>query len=766
MADEAKAKNFEFTKMISDWGGYNSARDRTNITANLMVRGSQNIYKKLLGTLAVRPGEKRQGEANTIQSPISSEFVWNTSWGATYTMVISNSHLYVVVDEVWYSLLSGLTATRYVFDKWWDNTEKKDRLLFVNGTDDMFHWSGGFATIASTTANTITKTGSTSWQQAGFSTTSGEKTIVINGTTYTYTGGESTTTLTGVTPDPSGEAVGSIVLQAVQVSTDTPAAGFMNDFIKVINNQVYVGSYVSRLCYISANDDFTNYTVPTPRAAGDPELLTLDATLQGIGVRQGKAHIGIGTSAWAIVSFADITVGTTLTQQTTVTVKPVALQQAPYAHEFIDSVGDNLIYLGQDQQVRSFGDFNNLFTSGYPSLSQEIATELDEEVFTGGSLRCIGEFMYVIAPNSGKVYLRQERTTVDFGGNIVAERLWHSPFIWNLTRIDSIDGVVVGFSNANPQIYQLWDTNQWHDDSPNPLTDLGTELVVNGTFDTDLSSWTVDVPGSWDWAAGRAENISQENFLTQGITLEVGKTYRMSFDFEAAPGGDFDITYGFGFGVSSNQQTTSGNVVGVQNISFDFTAQVGDFDGPQVTVGFYVNDFAGCFIDNVSLREATISSETEDLPYSAILALGYRNNGRRQGLLSFDKLYTEGYITPGTPLNVLINYDYLGSQAQIVAIINSIDQPAKLFTTVPLSMGDSSLGDNPLGDVTTSIINQESLPKFRVINSLGLNNCFEYQPIFYSDTVDAQWEIEATAGNETVEADQQPIFIINKRRNS
>lgn len=620
MNNAAKAKNFSFPNMIQDWAGYVSSIDKTNIAENLLVKGSQNVYKKLSGTIAVREGEKLLGVTNDVLSPISSEFVWNTSWGATYILVVSDEKLSVVIDNVWYTLLDSLTETRYVFDKWWDNTEKKDRVLFVNGNDYIQHWSGGFATVSSSTTNTITKTGVTSWQQAGFATnTAGEKKIMIEGTEYTYTGGESTTTLTGVTPDASGITIGATALQSVITEADTPADGFMNDFIKVINNQAYVGSYTSRLCYISSNVDFTNYVVPTPRAPGDPELLTLDGTLKGIGVRQGKAHIGFGTDSWAVITFNNITVGTTLTQQTVVDVKPVAINQAPYAHEFIDTVGDSLIYLALDQQVRSFGDFNNLFTPGYPSLSQEIATELAEQNFIGGGLRCIGEFVYVTAPAVGTAYLYQVRYRVDKGGNVVAERLWHSPFIWNLTRVDDANGIIIGFSNANPQIYQLWNTGQYHDDSP------------------------------------------------------------------------------------------SG----------------------------------------------------EHLPYSCVAALGYRTLNRRQGLQSFDKHYSEGYITEGTPLNLTINYNYQGSLNAVNAIINSVNQPATLFGTAnPVSLGDSSLGDESLGD--SGIDSQDSLPKFKVINSLSIINCFEYQPIFYSDEADARWELLATCTNAEIELEQDATFIIAK----
>ncbi len=619
MPNLSKAKDFEFPRMITQWGGYVSSVDKTNVAENVLVRGSQNVYKKLSGNIAVRPGQKRQGAADSTLSACSSEFVWNTSWGATYTLVVANSKLYVVYNEVWYVLLSGLTKTRYVFDKWWDNTLKKDVLLFVNGTDDLFSWGGGFGFISSTTANTIVldRTVALSFIP------SASGTVVVNGTTYTYTGSGGST-LTGVTPDPTGEANGSAVLESVVTHANTPAADFLADFIKVVNNQLYVGSYTSRLVYISKNTDYTDYVIPVPRITGSAELIVLDGNGKGIGIRQGNACIGFGSSGWAVISFADVTVGSTLTNVTTRTIKPVAVLQAPLAHEFIDSVGDNLIYLGQDQQVRQFGDFNNAFEAMYPSLSQEVARELYFEDFTGGGLKCIGEFIYITAPITGKTYLRQERTRVETNGEVVAEKLWHSPFIWNATRIDQIDGVVVAFSNANPQIYEVWDTDQWHDDSPSD----------------------------------------------------------------------------------------------------------------------------------------------EPLPYSCIMALGYRGEQRRQGLWSGDKIFTEGYISTGTNLNYLINYDYNGGRNTISGIINSVAQPAYVFNQSISSLGDSILGDEILGEggIDDFVNDPDSLPKFKVISSLPLINCFEFQPVYYSDQADANWEILAAANNFTPEPDQNATFIINKPR--
>ncbi len=617
MADTSKAKDYSFPRMVSQFNGYVSSIDKTNISNNLIVRGSQNVYKKLSGTISVRQGQKRRGVADSTESPVSSEFVWNTSTGVTYTLVVSNSKLYVVYNTIWYVLQDSLTKTRYVFDNWWDTSRSKDKLLFVNGTTNLFEWGGGYALVQSTTANTIVLDRTVALSLLP----SASGTVVISGVTYTYTGSGGST-LTGVTPDPTSNPTGTVVFEGVITNANTPTSTFLSDFLKIINNQVYLGSYTGLQIFMSQNTNYLNYTVPTPQLDGSPGLFIMPAVTKGIGVRQGNAFIGAGNSKWVEISFTLQSNNNIITRVNKIDIKPVARLQAPLAHEFIDSVGDTLVYLAQDQQVRALGDFNNLFVQGYPSYSQEISTELMEENFTGGGLKCIGEFIYVTAPISGKVYLRQERTKVDVNGTIVAERLWHSPFIWNATFIDQIDGTVVAFSNANPQIYDVWDTNQWYDDSPSD----------------------------------------------------------------------------------------------------------------------------------------------EHLPYSCVAAFGYRLL-IRQGLSSFDKQYTEGYISEGTPLNLLMNYNYNGATNAINAIVNSVDQPAYIAQPSVASLGDSSLGEETLGQGGIEESGQDALPKFRCINSLTITNVFEWQPVYYSEAVDADWELLAIADNATYELEQLPTYIINKNRN-
>lgn len=465
--------NYEF-KITEGWAGYNSASDPTILPPNVPVQGSQNVYRTDAETYVVRYGQKRRGPADSTIAGITSSFEWETSLGYTRVLRVvdetsagNDGKLQVEWNSNWYDLLTGLSLVDFVFTTWWDDSQKKDVLIMVNGDDDMKSWPGGIAMVDSATGTTITKTGTETFAQVGFATSGTKQFIDSTGTVYTYTGGESTTTLTGVTPDPS--AVTGSIASAIETHTNTPASGFNADFCRNIGNQIYVGSYTSRLIYISNDSDFTDYSVPTPRAPGDPDILTLDNAGKGIGIRDGKAHISAGLQDWYIVSFENITVGTDLTQQTIVDKQETAILAGALNHNFIDMVGNDIIYLSQDNQMRKFGTYRNLNEPRYPSLSEPLKTELSAQDFTGGSLRSVGDFVYITSPVSGVTYIHETRDFLDANGNVGAERFWHPPQIWYISRIAVVDGVVYGHSSQNPQMYQLFNTAQWHDDSPDDV---------------------------------------------------------------------------------------------------------------------------------------------------------------------------------------------------------------------------------------------------------------------------------------------------------
>lgn len=712
--------NFEF-QLITDVIGYVSSRDKTNLGERFMVRGAQNVYKKDNGNIAPREGLKLRGAVDATVAAVKSSYEWSDSLGREIPLRVCNSKFQFETDiitpgsYVWYDLLTGLSITRFAFDTIWDQYQLKDFLIFADGTSNLKTWTGGFAKIDSypTVAGVITALNATptaggtnytlfdvltittgsgtalalvvslgvsnavaaieileggsgystgagqatsggtgtsctvnvstisgfaikisgggTWEGAGFRNAlnggpvRGARQLMINGTTYSYTGGEDTDTITGLSADPSASGTTYPAIQVVQSNTNTPSADQTNDFLKVFNNQVLVGSYNSRKLYLSTDTyvgstpGYTYFTNVGSFVYGDPDIIILDNNPTGITVKDGSFYIPAGNADWYIltinsippISFTDGSTGLTRFVYTKVEKKAGAANMAAIAHEFIDHVGNDIVYLAQDQQVRVLGSFRSQFSQKYPSLSQVIQGELANEDFTGGALRCIGDFIHITAPATGRDWMHQTQESVDGNGNVVSDRKWHPPQVRGVARFAVIDSVTYGHSSVNPQIYEIWDTGQWHDDSP---------------------------------------------------------------------------------------------------------------AGPQ--------------------------------GYTSIMRMSYVSDGRRQGLIRFDKTFFEGYITPATDLFANIYYNYQGSSGIQNVIIND-------STTLAFSLGTGSLGDNPLGAMLVDDpTDDDDLAKFKAIRKVTFVDCFEYEVEVYSTNPDSRWEILAHGVNATL-SPAQAVYITN-----
>lgn len=305
-------------------------------------------------------------------------------------------------------------------------------------------------------------------------------------------------TLTGVTPDASGITPGALAIQTVLTSTNTASGNsfssvfglsFTNDWIAVIGNQLYVGCYTERSIFISDIEDYSSFgPIGSVRSPGDPDLLILDSNSRGATSKTGQKGnaviFGSLGDSYSLVrnqaNFITSTGGTTFIFETVIVDKSTSSDlSSPQGQNFIDSIGDTIIFLDQNNQLRQFGTLRNLVTPVFPILSLDIYTELSALDFTGGSIRAVaeqsGETVYMTCPLSGLTYVYQVREKPDLVGNLTAERLWQPPQVWNISRIAVIAGVTYGYSASNPQMFQLWDTGQFYDDSPDGATQLPYE---------------------------------------------------------------------------------------------------------------------------------------------------------------------------------------------------------------------------------------------------------------------------------------------------
>jgi hypothetical protein len=144
-----------------------------------------------------------------------------------------------------------------------------------------------------------------------------------------------------------------------------------------------------------------------------------------------------------------------------------------------------------------------------------------------------------------------------------------------------------GWMNGDIKLATLSDTDD---------TDVtGSELVTNGTFDSD-SDWTKQT--GWAIASGVATfSGTAYNYITQNISTVSGKTYTATFEITAITAGAALLRIMNG---STELETTTQTTVGTYAVTFVATSTTTTV---RVYAGFSGARFAGS-VDNVSVRLA------------------------------------------------------------------------------------------------------------------------------------------------------------------
>src|SRR3990167_10844795 len=216
--------------------GYVTSPDPTNIDKRMLVDSSKNVLVDYQKKVKSRSGYTRLGAANTAETDVRNAWTWNTSTGVSRPQRFYDDELEVwlgTVDtqviDAWTRVRSGWSTTEMLrAATWFDTTENLDEQIMVNGDDKLYEWNGAVAVVLSITATTVTKKGTSTFAQNRFYTAANKTFFCVRtGTEYTYTGGETTTALTGIA-DTAGLVAGDVLIQKVVTDTDEPAAGRNN----------------------------------------------------------------------------------------------------------------------------------------------------------------------------------------------------------------------------------------------------------------------------------------------------------------------------------------------------------------------------------------------------------------------------------------------------------------------------------------------------------------------------------------------------------
>ena len=459
----------EFTLTDDFSKGYQARRDITTLSQGILVKGSQNVVTNTSGRVGIVRGYELDGSASVIEAGIESAYDVEMNFGVTrhlksYTDPTTSKGVlqFRNVDSdgvvTWNTLKDDLNRGLIRYTRFFDfNAEKNDLILMVDNTPTVKEWSGAVTTFASATANTITKEDTSTWGEIGFYALANKK-VMLGGIEYTYTAGEGTTTLTGVTPDPTagGHSVGDLIFQSVVTVANSAITvlpdSLPNSYIATLKNQIYYASEIENEVYVSKTNDYKDCTVSTPRVVGEGGLLHLDSIVKGFVPQENSMYITCGDNQWyntGIILSADNTKESLKAERL-----KTASKQGSFSQELITKDKNDIIFVSKEPVLTTLGRVVDVDTIPQSmDISFPIVDDFNVYDFTGGSAKYHKNFIYVSVPQEGviRIYNQTLANTTK-----AINQYWEAPITYPIAMFSVIDGDLYGHSFSNTETYKLF----------------------------------------------------------------------------------------------------------------------------------------------------------------------------------------------------------------------------------------------------------------------------------------------------------------------
>lgn len=732
--------------------GYNARQDKTTQTPNVLVAPSQNVVLGTSGRVALVKGYALDGATSVvIDSGILSNYDFDNFKGdrrnmraGFLTSAGNDGKLqYRYVNSAgtisWVNLMTSLTSIRMSFCDYWDNTALIKYVLWVDGSSNVYSWNGAVTTFASATSNTITKQGTNTWQQEGFT---GAGSITIGGVTATYTGGYGTTTLTGVSHDFSGTVVASEIHQ-------TPVTTALSSF-NVINNLNFLGNNALLTAYVNptGTSSFTPNnnnlvgasliatnafsTNPTDTQTfilninGSPITFTFVAA---IGVTAGNVLIETTLSA-TLANLQDL-----ITNPSSTTAKHVALSgpnQTLVGYLTASVIGGlsafyptvigcgrrNQVYLGSSSS-------NNLFIS-------RVNNYLDYS-FTSPT-RIVGEGALIPLDAFPVGFLPMEVVISSGGTSAYDMYISEGLNTWSIIRSTlSSDNTKEQLEHIRMKVAPLEGakSGRFMGKMTNHIMFIGNDNVAKlfGYLSYE------NVPSTTDFSYPIIDDMNSYDF-TDGSLF-----YHRNYIYVSVPKSGLIRIYN----MTDQTAQQNSNLKGVE----DITQQPWFWEAP-VTYpisGFYVvagELYGHSYTTSESYKLFTGGNfNHQDIDANATFA--FDDKGDRTQSKASDEIFVEGYIKQNTELNVTVNGDLDSFQTSQTRIIDGSDNTIVAYGAGAHSLGKNPLGSQPLGGAQTVT---STLPAwFHCVKTYPEVPFYLEQISFESKGVDLQWELTSFGTN-------------------
>jgi hypothetical protein len=478
------------------------------------------------------------------------------------------SHTFTAGQVYWIDLMTSLTSVSFNFTDYWDTTEVKAFLKFVDGSSNIYEWNGGVTTAASFGASTITKNGTTTWAEENFYNTVATKTattiafvnsnpdtitdsgngfvtagftngmkititgatnpgnnstftiatvtagtitliaanaltaegagatvvinqtrqVTINSTVYNYTGGASTTTLTGVTPTPAAEPVNSVVQQTVLTLPSTAILSLPTLNYSLIANykqHLVVGDLQNQTIYGSKTNNALSFAFTSPtRIVGEGFSFTLDDFPTALIPQDEDLYVSGGIDSWYLSKFtlsADLTAESISFNKLKTTRLQAAQTQA-----LTTKIKNNIVFLSNEPIINSLGLVADILSVPQTSdLSYSIVNDISNYDATNGSMTYNKMFLYVAFPAEGLIRIyNMTSQEVDRDGNRAI--YWEAPQNIPASRFSIIDGEVYFHSYLLGETYKLFNG---YNDNGHPINAVAKFSFNNNGIRTETKSF-------------------------------------------------------------------------------------------------------------------------------------------------------------------------------------------------------------------------------------------------------------------------------------
>ena len=432
--------------------------DLTQIPSDYLAYPSKNvlIYK---GKVITRGGIENDGNVNTENTKIHSEYVWKSAPGGAKALRVWGTTLQVKVGTLWITLFTGFTTgtTCVRFAPWVDTNGSviKSRLLMVDGSDKIFEWNGSIATVASYAADTITISGTSTLLTLGFdpgnATAQAVRVVRISGgavagiEAYNHddAGADLTLHLTS-TPSPV-PAAGDYVMSAVKTRTAL-LAGFDKDDIYVYRNHVFVSNLDGGRIYYSHATTYADatgvlFTIPGTKTAITADLLDLDGKVTAMISRKNVLWISTTDDWFKVTKTAEVNAYGywTNVEKFEQAERTGALPYATAIHK-----GD-IVFVGQNKYIYRITSLEIVGTDDMRLISDNIEGLLLRLVTTNVRIYYQERYIIIVYP--------EENTLVMLD---IVDSEWQPPQTVPMTCMSVIDGVRYGHSNSRNETFELF----------------------------------------------------------------------------------------------------------------------------------------------------------------------------------------------------------------------------------------------------------------------------------------------------------------------